>query len=58
MGKTIERDWQCTSIWFQRWRPTYRSSVYAVQSSHIDFVHEKRHMDVGGWGMEADEAHS
>ena len=20
------------------------------EASHIDFVHEKRHMDVGGWG--------
>ena len=22
------------------------------EASHIDFVHEKRHMDVGGWGGE------
>ena len=21
------------------------------EASHIDFVHEKRHMDVGGWGV-------
>ena len=23
------------------------------EASHIDFVHEKRHMDVGGWGVGA-----
>ena len=25
-------------------------SLLIREASHIDFVHEKRHMDVGGWG--------
>ena len=24
--------------------------MYVGEASHIDFVHAKRHMDVGGWG--------
>ena len=28
-------------------------SVSFREASHIDFVHKKRHMDVGGWGVGA-----
>ena len=31
------------------WVRSFVNNRY-IEASHIDFVHEKRHMDVGGWG--------